>query len=126
MIQGTYLKIPETGDRGSIAHIAISSNFEYLDDHNHDGVTSALIPAKSLSKGETSLLIAGWSLNAGDYRQLVTLPTGYTFDNSHLKFIIASGGDIGKEIHPTITKASASTFYVSVYANTFDLDVVVC
>ncbi len=126
MIQGTYIKIPETGDRGSTAHPAISSNFEILDDHKHDGVTSALIDAKALTKGNVALLTAGWSASSGDYRQLVTLPTGYTFDTSLFKFIIASGSDAGDEITPTIVKVSSTTFYVYVYANTFDLNVVVC
>lgn len=124
---GDFLKFPETGDRGTVFCPAISENFETLDIHNHNGVNSPLIVSSAISKTEINLLIAGWSLHSsGDYRQLVTLTGDYTFDNSVIKCVIASGSNLGREINPTIEKVTSTTFYVYVYTNTYDLDVVVC
>jgi hypothetical protein len=126
MIQGTYLKIMENGDRGTTFCPAISDNFTSLDSHNHDGTNSAAIDSHSITKGEVSLLTANWVLDAaGDYKQEVTLPTGFSFDQCVTKFVIASGDHIGKEINPTVIKSASNKFYVHVMLNTFDLDVIV-
>ena len=126
MQQGEFLKIPETGDRGSVFCPAISENFETLDEHNHDGVNSPLISSKTIEKSTTNLLIAGWTLNAqGEYEQEITLATGYAFDTVLIKCIIASGPYLGYEINPTIIKTGTNKFKVGVLDNTFDLKVVV-
>lgn len=126
MLQGTYFKIPETGDRGSVFCPAISENFETLDGHNHDGVNSSLVSSKTIEKGTATLLIAEWVLNAqGEYEQEITLASGYAFDTILTKFIIASGPNLGHEIHPTVIKSASNKFKVGVMDNTFDLKVVI-
>jgi hypothetical protein len=118
MIQGTYLKWPETGDRSSVFSPAISEDLEILDSHNHNGVNSAKLDAKSLTKGSVTLLDSGWTDTGSDYRQLVTLPSGYDFDTCNIRAFINSGTYAGYEFVPTIYKASSSTFYLHcIYGN---------
>lgn len=125
MIQGNFLKIPETNDRGSIFCPAISESLTILDTHSHDGLNSPKISTKELTKPEIILQSANWTMDGGDYKQMVTLPAGYLYDNSHLKFIINSGADIGSEINPTVKKVGINTFEVFIMSNTVDLKVVV-
>lgn len=125
MIQGTHLKIPVAGDRGSVFGPAISENFETLDTHNHDGNNSPLITSKSIVKSSVNLLSANWVDTGTDYRQLVTLPGGYEFDTSNIKAIITSGTYIGNEFLPTITKVSSTTFYLHCMYGNVDVKVVI-
>ena len=125
MLQGEFLKIPQTGDRGTVFCPAVSESLTTLDSHTHDGVNSKVISSKSVSKGEIDLSMANWVLDSGDYKQSVTLPSGYEFNKSMFKFIINSGSSLGREINPTIIKTGLNTFNVFVMTNTFDLKVVI-
>lgn len=125
MIQGTYLKVPEPGDRGSVFCPAISENFETLDEHNHDGSNSPLINAKAIAKSTINLVAAGWVATAVDYKQLVTLPSGYSFDTATIKAIIMSGIYIGAEFVPTINKISPTTFELFSLLGNIDVKVVI-
>jgi hypothetical protein len=126
MQQGNFLKIPETGDRGSIFCPAISENFAVLDGHTHDGLNSPLVKSSSLEK--QSVVIPAVNLveqSDGDYLYSLTLPTGYGFDNSLFKFIINSGDLVGQEINPTIVKTGDNSLDFKIYTNTFDVKVVI-
>ena len=126
MITGTHLKIPETGDRGSVAHPAISANFEKLDTHNHNGVNSDRIGTENFTKGSRTVVVADWSVHAsGDFVTNITLPSGYEFDDTLLKFVIASGPGSGGEVFPTIVKTDINKFNI-LLAYALDLDVVTC
>lgn len=126
MQQGDYLKIPETGDRGSVFCPALSENMETLDAHTHDGINSPHVKTSSLSK-ETVTIVAGdfASQTDGDYKYNLTLPIGMAFDTSMFKFIIASGADLGKEIFPTVNKTDDNKLDILIYTNTFNLKVVI-
>lgn len=126
MIDGNYLSWPEAGDRGSVFGPKIVTNFETLDEHVHDGVTSDKISAKHVNKGAVTLATSDWVLAAsGDYRQTLTLPSGYAFDTCGLRFFINSGAHSGKEIHPTVIKLTTTTVEVSVMTNSFDVKAVI-
>ena len=114
MIQGNFLKIPQTGDRGNSFCPALSTNMEVLDTHSHNGVNSEKIASSSITKPEIILASNAWVLDGADYKQTVTLPNGYDFDKTHIKFVISSGDDQGSVIHPTVVKISSSTFSVYV------------
>ena len=124
MQQGTYLKIPDTGDRGNSFCPAISEDLTILDTHNHDGVNSAPIASKSLQKGLINLEAANWIETDTDFKQTINLPSGYNFDLTLLKFIITSGVYIGKEITPTINKVSPTSFDVHCLLGNIDVKVV--
>jgi hypothetical protein len=107
-------KLPETGDRGNIWFPALEDNITRSNSHDHDGSNSAAIPAKNLTKGSGSILAASWGsdLGGGTYRQEVTLPSGYTFANTMIRFLDASSN----EVQPTVIVGSASNKYY-VYTN---------
>jgi hypothetical protein len=126
MIQLTYLKVPEAGDRGSVFCPAVSGNFETLNDHTHDGLTSRKIESHSLAKGLVAISADSWIIDeGGDYMHEVTLPTGYEYDKCVKKFVISSGAHLGREIHPTVIKTAINKFIVYVMTNTFAVNVVI-
>jgi hypothetical protein len=112
MIQGTFLKIPTQGDKGSSFCPAITEDLTILDSHNHNGTNSEKIAANSINKPELILASNGWVLSGGDYKQTATLPNGYDFDKTNFKFVINSGSEAGSVIHPTVVKKTNSTFDV--------------
>jgi hypothetical protein len=125
MITGDYLQIPETGDRGTTFCPAISQNFTILDGHTHDGSNSEQIAAKSVTKGSVTLLAAAWASDSGEYKQTLTLPSGYLADTTVLRFTVNNGSLSGNICYPTVKKASANTFDVWIWDNTVELKVVV-
>lgn len=58
MIQGTYLKIMETGDRGSSFCPAIDENFAILDGHSHNGMSSGLYTVPTAGKYQVNVGLA--------------------------------------------------------------------
>ena len=104
----TYgLKNPENGDRGSVWFTALNDDIVQLDAHTHDGVSSALIPAKNISKG--SVVTSTWTSNGtGSFRQDLTVPTGYNMDDYSMTVRI-TGSDI---IMATIERLTSTTFRI--------------
>lgn len=118
------IKKPQTGDYGTTFWPAMEANFQQQNDHTHNGVDSAILSSTSINPTSASILAASWVLvSAGTYRQLVTTPPSITFDSYGMAFRITNGSDIGYEIHPTILKVSATTYYVYVNDNTINLTV---
>lgn len=113
MIQGTYLQIPSPADRGTTFCPAISSNFASLDTHSHNGLDSPLISAKSLAKGTINILSTSWiACGENEFSQIVTMPSGYLFDSSIIRFIISSGDFVGCEVSLSPKKISTNSFEV--------------
>lgn len=103
-------KLPEAGDKGSIWFPALEDDIEQLNDHDHDGVNSAPISAKNVASETATAAAVDWaSQGNGLYRQLVTCPTGFTYDASNLSARLASSGHL---VYPTFEKVSATSFYV--------------
>lgn len=115
----TYgLKKPETPDSGAEFFPALEDNFVQLDAHDHDGVTSAKLPLTSIEAESVTLPSGAWvATSGGTYRQLVTLPTGLQFDDVSLELRLSTG----EVVHPTVERASATTFYVYVNDNSVAL-----
>lgn len=125
MRQGNFLKIPETGDRGNVFSPAISDDLDTLDKHNHDGITSPTIKAKSIEKNTINIVNSGWINNGTDFYQEVTLPTGYDFDTTTIKAIINSGPFVGSLIFPTIIKTTPTKFNIFCMYGNLDLLLVI-
>lgn len=113
-------KKPATGDRGSSFYPNLEDNIELSNSHKHNGVDGEKINVKDLVVSSQTISSASWGSDLGGstYRQLVTLPTGITFDDMIVKFQISGGGDDGVQISPTLVKASSNTYYIYVNDNT--------
>lgn len=106
---------PESGDVGSLFFPALEDDIQQVNDHDHDGVNSALIPSHSIVSGTVTALAVDWvATTFGMYRQLITCPTGWTYDDSNKEFRLASGATY----YPLIEKVSATTFYLYINDNT--------
>lgn len=109
MLQGNFLKIPQPGDRGSLFCPALSENMDSLDSHVHDGISSEKITSSSIVRAAIDLLSENWQVDAsGDFKQLVTLPIGYKFNECSLRYVTNDG----LEISPTVLKISDNSFHV--------------
>jgi hypothetical protein len=109
-------KRPDTGDRGSVWFNALADNVSRINLHDHDGVNSELLQSKSIQKTTQTISSAGWGLDLGGstYRQTITMPSGWTYDNAILQFRDSAG----EMIFPTVAKASATSYTITVNDNT--------
>ncbi len=120
MLTLTYgYKKPQTNDRGNVFFTPLENNIQQLNDHFHNGVDSALIPVSSLTKSSASILAAGWGATSGGrYRQEVTLPAGFTYANTTIKFTTAAGNIAFLTVE---LGSAANKYYVYVNDNTLAL-----
>ena len=97
---------PQNSDTGDVWFPALAANMAQLNNHTHDGSTSQL-----LSTSTANILAANWSaapIGGGQYRQLITVPTGYSYDVCDIWFKLSTG----ELVYPTVERASATTYYV--------------
>lgn len=105
-------KKPESNDKGPIVFPALESNIQLLNDHTHDGVTSAKIPSSSLLPLTTSLVAGSWvAAGNGLFKQTVTLPGALSFDTTAFTVKL----ETGHVVYPTIEKISATQY--DIYTN---------
>lgn len=104
-----YIK-PSTGDSGAALFTDLESNIQRLNDHTHDGVDSAPLPAQSIIGVSQTISSASWVASGatGHYRQAVTVPSGFDFDEVQISFRTSAGA----YIHPTVEKISDTQYYV--------------
>ena len=106
---------PQNGDKGSTWFPALNDNISQLNDHVHDGITSALIPSTSIINGSVTILPASWVLDVtGRYKQDVTVPAGYNMSDFSITFYLSTG----EILVPSITKLSSTTFRIFTCDNT--------
>jgi hypothetical protein len=99
----------QNGDKGSVWFPALNSNIQQLNDHTHDGVTSAQIAATSINAGTVAIPSASWVLDVtGRYRQDVTVPSGFNMTGYSITFYLSTG----EIIHPSITQLSSTSFRI--------------
>jgi len=100
---------PQNGDKGSVWFPALNSNIQQLNDHTHDGFTSAQIAATSINAGTVAIPSASWVLDVtGRYRQDVTVPSGFNMTGYSITFYLSTG----EIIHPSITQLSSTSFRI--------------
>jgi hypothetical protein len=113
------IKKPNTGDRGFFS--ALEDNFQQLNDHTHNGIDSEQLNCKSIAGVTGTISSASWvDLGDGNYRFLVTVPAGVTYDDSVISVRLSTG----HVIYPSIEKVSNTQFYVYVNDNTLNLTLV--
>lgn len=97
---------PDNSDTGDIFWASLIANINQMNSHNHDGVTSAPLNTKTVSVPSASWAAA--TIGGGVYRQLVTLPSGWSYDIANLWFKLSTG----EYVFPTVERVSTTTFYV--------------
>lgn len=103
---------PQNPDTGDVFFPALERNIQRLNDHTHDGVNSQFLATTS-----QSILSANWvaaPIGGGVYRQLVTVPAGFSWDQCEAWFKLSSG----ETVYPALERVSATTFYVYTNDNT--------
>lgn len=108
-------QLPANGDTGDVFFTGMATNITNLNGHTHDGVTSQF-----LSTATQSILSASWAaapIGGGVYRQLLTVPTGMSFDVCNVWFKLSTG----QVLYPSVERVSSTTFYVYVNDNTLNL-----
>lgn len=118
-------KIPEAGDIAAGASgwmTAIEDNFERVSDHDHDGTDSvALTPAATTAFSSTVSSGSWSSQGAGMYRQTITVPAALLEFNNYIPSVYITS--TGERIYPTLTRVTATTYYIYVNDNTLALTV---
>lgn len=114
------LKQPTTGDRGSIFYPALEEAIQRLSSHNHDGNNSALISASSTQAAYVDALSANWLVTSpGRWYQDISLPAGYTYDNSIFEVRTIVGG-VYVKIYTGVARISNTVLRVATNDNTVD------
>lgn len=109
-----YLK-PANGDTGDVFFPAMATNIQQLNDHTHDGVTSKLL--SSLSQSIVSGSWAAAPIGGGVYRQTITVPAGYSFDQCEIWFRLSTG----QNVYPSVERISSTTYFIYVNDNTLNI-----
>lgn len=108
--------LPQSGDRGSTWFPALEADLSYLNDHTHNGVVGAPIPATNIAPVTQPVLAAAWVAYVdGTYRQLLTVPNGKNFSAVSITFRDSTTFQtyaLGTEA------ASATTYYVYINDST--------
>lgn len=111
-------KKPQTQDEGSVVFPALETNWQLVNDHNHNGTNSAVIASGYIDLTTVSVPAAGWVLVAGGhYYQNVTLPLAIQYDDAIVSFKNAAGD----QVFPSVSKASATQMRVDFDDNTATL-----
>jgi len=99
--------LPETNDKGPIVFPALESNIQQLNDHTHDGVTSAPLPSSSVTPLGISLAAGSWVADVnGLYKQTVTLPGALSYDTTVFTVKLENGS----LVYPSIDKVSTTQY----------------
>lgn len=112
-------KLPQDGDKGSTWFPDLAFDISRLNDHSHDGLNSAPISSINITSTTQALVSGSWVATAnGIYRQLVTVPSGKTYDNS---VIIFRNTSTKSQMFLGVEKVSATTYYVYINDNSVDV-----
>ncbi len=94
-------KKPQNPDTGDVVFPALEANWQLVNDHNHDGVTSQLLAATLQS------ITGAWTnVGNGTYSKLITVPTGFNYDQCQIDFRLATG----EFVYPSITRVSTTQY----------------
>lgn len=115
-----YVK-PQTGDKGSVFWPALEGNVQKVNDHTHNGTNSARLTSTSVVAVTATLAAEDWaSEGGGTFSQTKAMPVGMNYVDYHISFRDADG----HYLHPTIERASSTSYKVYVNNNTLVLTAV--
>jgi hypothetical protein len=110
---GLKLKLPDTGDKGSVWFPALEYNITQTNDHVHDGSVGAVIPSTNIGVVTQALSSSDWVADVnGAYVQEKTVPNGKSYANVFIMVKNAAGEQLFLDVKP----GTASTKY-KVYSN---------
>ena len=113
---------PQSGDPGSIWFAALNNNIVQLNNHTHDGVTSAPLAPGSTVAAKLTIPASGWTGSAGNYSQSLNVPLGVDMRADYSITCYDANNNI---CYPTIN-ANGSANYITIYSpdNTFSYTLV--
>lgn len=115
-------KKPQTNDRGPVVFPALETNWQQVNDHDHNGVNSKKVSSASIEKTTVSLLSAGWvALGNGHFKQALNIPGVNNYDDVTLEFRLSTG----EIINPTVIKTGLQQCEVYIDDPTQDLRVLI-
>jgi hypothetical protein len=97
---------PTNSDTSDVWMPALAADIAQLNNHNHDGITSAPLATQSANISSGAWTAA--AIGGGLYQQTITLPTGLSYDTCQIWFKLATG----EYIFPTVTRVSTTQFIV--------------
>jgi hypothetical protein len=100
-----YIK-PANPDQGDVFFPAMETNIQLMNDHTHDGSNGN--PVASTQQNISAGSWVASAIGGGSYRQLVTLPAGFSYNTVDIWFRLSTG----EFVYPTIEKDSATTYYI--------------
>lgn len=100
------VKKPGNPDTGDVYYGALEDNCDWSNNHTHDGNDGQLLALTSQTISAGSWVAA--PIAGGVYRQLITVPTGFSYDTCTITFKLSSK----EQIYPTIERVSGTTYYV--------------
>ena len=108
-------KKPEPGDTGDVFYADMSTNMDQVNNHTHDGTSSAPLAANQIELTAGSWVAVG--ARPGIYSQNITLATGFTPQTVSLWFIDSNVS--GVQLEYTIISSSALTVYTNDSSETY-------
>jgi len=114
---------PSTGDRGWYTDLEF--NIDRSDAHRHDGVDSVTLSSTIITKTTQDALAASWvAQGEGTFKQTLTMPASFTFNDMQVRFYVNGGTMDGQEVLLSVKKVSATTFDIYTGDNTLALKAV--
>lgn len=114
--------IPENDDTGNVFFPRLEDNARTLDAliTKVDGLKSS-----DITKSLVDLDKANWTPDPDGkgYKQIVSMPSGLSFEKSAPRFMIASGPDIFTPVYLTVKPLSLNSFEIICNDSTLDLKV---
>lgn len=118
MLTLTYgYKKPQLDDTGDVFFPALEADIQQLNDHTHDGVTSALIPTVPQSVDSANWVAVAGLL--GVYSQDVTMSAPYQYDTTQISVKDVAGNVVQNQIN----KSGSNVFTIFTNDSTQNLTV---
>lgn len=122
---------PADGDTGATFWDQLENDITQLNNHTHNGVNSALIPATSITPVSDTILAGAAGVNWGSatnglYSRTVTVPASIDYDVYSMVFRVANGsasGTRGDTLMLSHTRLSDTTYTLYINDNLVDLDI---
>lgn len=117
-------QLPDAGDKGDTLWTALELNITRLNTHNHDGTNSQKLSVSNFTTVKQSLVSSDWATYGGPtgfYRQTVSIPAGFTWDDFIIEFRDASSGEVLKL---SSQKIDNTHYYLYITDNTLNVTAV--
>lgn len=111
-------KKPQDGDKGSVFWDALEDDIQQLNDHTHNGANSSKLETSAVTAKIQEITASWGSISDGRYSKVVTLPSGYLFDEIMISF---RDWTTGNHYSLQVDKVSSNSYRVYTNDNTLHL-----